>query len=299
MKAGAWDYVIKEHIKRLGPAVLNAWEQKRLRLVRKAAEGKSRRWERVFEEAQFGLALRDVRTNTFIEGQRDLRTGTRLHARGARRPAAHGHLRAERASSCGGDLRGAEGGTTLRLRVGPSPQGRQHLPGARGDHPDSGRAGGAAGARRVLAGHHRPRPGRPAGAQTARAVERGPRSWLGWGLEYDPVVGQGTWTDEVYRIYGLSGNEEVESPEQGSRPTNGRSRADPGCLLAAMNHGTPYDLRRDSDATGGAEVDQDPRPGGDPRRRRRPCPRSHRRYHRREARADRAGPFGSGHQPGW
>jgi PAS domain S-box-containing protein len=38
MKAGAWDYVIKEHIKRLGPAVLGGLEQKRLRRERKQAE---------------------------------------------------------------------------------------------------------------------------------------------------------------------------------------------------------------------------------------------------------------------
>jgi len=67
MKAGAWDYVIKEHIKRLGTAVLNALEQKRLRLEKKCAAEKSRRWERVFEEAQFGLAHADTGTDTFIE----------------------------------------------------------------------------------------------------------------------------------------------------------------------------------------------------------------------------------------
>ena len=38
MKAGAWDYVVKEHIKRLGPAVLNALEQRQQRLERKRAE---------------------------------------------------------------------------------------------------------------------------------------------------------------------------------------------------------------------------------------------------------------------
>jgi two-component system, cell cycle sensor histidine kinase and response regulator CckA len=38
MKAGAWDYVIKEHVKRLGPAVLGALEQKRLRRERKQVE---------------------------------------------------------------------------------------------------------------------------------------------------------------------------------------------------------------------------------------------------------------------
>ncbi|MCD4698301.1 MAG: response regulator [Bacteroidales bacterium] len=38
MKAGADDYVIKEHIKRLGPAVLNAIEKKKIELKRKQAE---------------------------------------------------------------------------------------------------------------------------------------------------------------------------------------------------------------------------------------------------------------------
>lgn len=38
MRAGAWDYVIKEHIKRLGPAVLNGLEQRRLRHERKRVE---------------------------------------------------------------------------------------------------------------------------------------------------------------------------------------------------------------------------------------------------------------------
>ena len=40
IKAGADDYVIKEHIKRLGPAVLNALENKKIELQRKQAEEK-------------------------------------------------------------------------------------------------------------------------------------------------------------------------------------------------------------------------------------------------------------------
>ena len=40
MKAGADDYVIKEHIKRLGPAAINALENKKIELKRKQAEGK-------------------------------------------------------------------------------------------------------------------------------------------------------------------------------------------------------------------------------------------------------------------
>jgi PAS domain S-box-containing protein len=42
MKAGAWDYVIKEHLRRLGPAVLNALGQKRLRQERRRAEDAAR-----------------------------------------------------------------------------------------------------------------------------------------------------------------------------------------------------------------------------------------------------------------
>ena len=38
MKAGAWDYIIKEHIKRLGPAVLNAMEKKVTLLTKLKAE---------------------------------------------------------------------------------------------------------------------------------------------------------------------------------------------------------------------------------------------------------------------
>jgi len=43
MKAGADDYVIKEHIKRLGPAVLNAMENKRIELVQKQADEEIRK----------------------------------------------------------------------------------------------------------------------------------------------------------------------------------------------------------------------------------------------------------------
>ena len=38
MKAGAWDYIIKEHIKRLGPAVLNAMEKKQTLMTKLRAE---------------------------------------------------------------------------------------------------------------------------------------------------------------------------------------------------------------------------------------------------------------------
>ncbi len=67
MKAGAWDYIVKERIKRLGPAVRNALAQKRLRLEQKLAMETSRRWKRMFEKARFGLAHINVTENTFIE----------------------------------------------------------------------------------------------------------------------------------------------------------------------------------------------------------------------------------------
>lgn len=38
IKAGAWDYVIKDHIKRLGPAILGAMEEKKLRQAKLLAE---------------------------------------------------------------------------------------------------------------------------------------------------------------------------------------------------------------------------------------------------------------------
>ena len=38
MKGGAWDYVLKEHVKRLGPAIMVVLEQQRLRSLRKQAE---------------------------------------------------------------------------------------------------------------------------------------------------------------------------------------------------------------------------------------------------------------------
>jgi len=67
MKAGAWDYVIKEHIRRLQTAVNGCFEKKALRREQKIALEKSRRWERVFEKAHFGLGHADPATNTFIE----------------------------------------------------------------------------------------------------------------------------------------------------------------------------------------------------------------------------------------
>jgi len=46
MKAGAWDYVIKEHVKRLGPAVQSALERQRVQMERKRAQEKLRQARR-------------------------------------------------------------------------------------------------------------------------------------------------------------------------------------------------------------------------------------------------------------
>ncbi len=67
MKAGANDYVIKDHMQRLGPAVQNALHQSQMRTQRKLAEEKSRRWKMIFDKAGFGLAQTDVISDTFIE----------------------------------------------------------------------------------------------------------------------------------------------------------------------------------------------------------------------------------------
>ncbi len=67
MKAGAWDYVIKEHVKRLGPAVHSALEQQRVRIGRKRAEVALRNSEAELRAAlnatPFPIALVDVQGN--------------------------------------------------------------------------------------------------------------------------------------------------------------------------------------------------------------------------------------------
>ena len=67
MKAGAWDYVIKEHVKRLGPAVQSALERQRVRMERKRAEVALRNSEAelraVLNATPFPIALVDVQGN--------------------------------------------------------------------------------------------------------------------------------------------------------------------------------------------------------------------------------------------
>lgn len=50
MKAGAWDYVIKEHIRRLGSAVISALGQKKVRQDRRAVTESLRRNEELFRK---------------------------------------------------------------------------------------------------------------------------------------------------------------------------------------------------------------------------------------------------------
>ncbi|MCF8108048.1 MAG: PAS domain S-box protein [Desulfohalobiaceae bacterium] len=63
MKAGAWDYVIKEHVKRLGPAVQSVLKQRDLRLERKKARKKVEHLNKVL------MAIRNV--NQLIVREKD------------------------------------------------------------------------------------------------------------------------------------------------------------------------------------------------------------------------------------
>jgi PAS domain S-box-containing protein len=71
MKAGADDYVIKEHIKSLGPAVLNAMENKKIELERKQTEEKLKDSEEhlkiLFDYAPDAYYISDLK-GKFIDG---------------------------------------------------------------------------------------------------------------------------------------------------------------------------------------------------------------------------------------
>jgi len=54
MKAGAWDYIIKEHIKRLGSAVVNALEKKQTLLTKRKAEEERETAYRALDKALNG-----------------------------------------------------------------------------------------------------------------------------------------------------------------------------------------------------------------------------------------------------
>jgi hypothetical protein len=71
MKAGAWDYVIKEHVKRLGGAVHSALERQRLRMRRKRTEqalgASETRYRRLFEAARDGILILDADTGLIVD----------------------------------------------------------------------------------------------------------------------------------------------------------------------------------------------------------------------------------------
>jgi DNA-binding NtrC family response regulator len=70
MKAGAWDYVIKEHVKRLGPAVQSALERQRLKMGRRrtehALQASEARYRRLFEAAKDGILILDASTGKIV-----------------------------------------------------------------------------------------------------------------------------------------------------------------------------------------------------------------------------------------
>jgi two-component system cell cycle sensor histidine kinase/response regulator CckA len=71
MKAGAWDYVIKEHVKRLGPAVQSALERQRLKMGRRrtehALQASEARYRRLFEAAKDGILILDASTGKIVD----------------------------------------------------------------------------------------------------------------------------------------------------------------------------------------------------------------------------------------
>ena len=74
MKAGAWDYILKEHIKRLGPAVLNVLERKKQRLANKQAEEALAASEAKFRQlSQEFHGLLDAIPDNLILMDKDLR----------------------------------------------------------------------------------------------------------------------------------------------------------------------------------------------------------------------------------
>jgi PAS domain S-box-containing protein len=71
MKAGAWDYVIKEHVKRVQPAVQSALARQRAQLGRKRAqlalEASEMRYRRLFEAAKDGVLILGADTGEIID----------------------------------------------------------------------------------------------------------------------------------------------------------------------------------------------------------------------------------------
>ena len=71
MKAGAWDYILKDHLSRLGPAVLGALEQQRLRIeTRRANEAlreSEERYRCLFEDNRAVMLLIDPESMEIVD----------------------------------------------------------------------------------------------------------------------------------------------------------------------------------------------------------------------------------------
>ncbi len=71
MKLGAWDYVLKDGIKRLGPAVVNAFLQKQRRLERRQAEEALResetRFATAFQRSPVSMSITSAATAQYVE----------------------------------------------------------------------------------------------------------------------------------------------------------------------------------------------------------------------------------------
>jgi len=73
MKAGATNYVIKQHLKRLGPAVLHAMEEKKIRMERLKAEEEIRKRVKELEEFYDIAVGREARIKEIREENEDLK----------------------------------------------------------------------------------------------------------------------------------------------------------------------------------------------------------------------------------
>lgn len=73
MKAGATNYVIKQHLKRLGPAVLHAMEENKIRVERLKAEEEIRKRVKELEEFYDIAVGREARIKEIREENEDLK----------------------------------------------------------------------------------------------------------------------------------------------------------------------------------------------------------------------------------
>ncbi len=243
MKAGVWEYVIKEDIKRLRPAVMNAWEQKRRRLEQKEAREKSQRWERLFEKAQFGLAHADAVNNTYIKVNT-----TFAHERGYSPEALEGQPVVK--------IFAPEERDRV-TRIFQDLNDRQHIV-FESEHlrKDGSRFPVLMEITLIRDGHGRPvsrvcyalditeRKQADVNLHKIQALlnETQRLARMG-GWEYDVLSDQATWTDEVFRIHGLSkdydpgklkDNIAFYAPEDRDKISK--------AFYTALHNGTPYDL---------------------------------------------------------